>query len=227
MEKTTFDYFYSNENENFLFLQVPLPLMIDARFKNLSDGSKLLYGLLLRRTELSRKNNWKDEQNRIYIIYTIAEMMEDLNRCEQKVLKCMNELKTIGLVKTIRQGLTKPNIIYVMNFSTELKYNRPQNKPETGDNTQNNDLHGSATLKDTVREQRVTGSIYTHSNKNNFKNTDVSIYPTEVEIPAPENPPKLFLIDTIDTKETVTQRPSPKGEGLIVGGLNRRLKPSD
>jgi len=34
----------------------------------------------------------------------------------------MKELKEVGLVTTVRQGLTKPNLIYVMNFATEYKY---------------------------------------------------------------------------------------------------------
>ena len=122
MENRNFDYFYGNENENFLFLQIPFALISEEYFKKLSSDAKILYGLLLNRTSLSRKNGWQDEEKRIYIIYTMKEIMEDLNCCEKKSLKSMKELRDIGLVKTIRRGLNKPNIIYVINFPTNLKY---------------------------------------------------------------------------------------------------------
>jgi len=137
MEKREFDYFYENENENFLFLQIPMALMKDEKFKKLSNDSKLLYSLFLQRTSLSRKNGWKDEEGRVYIIYQITEIMDELNCWREKATKLMKELKEIGLIKTIRQGLTKPNIIYVMNFSTEYKYpvkDEPKN-PENAENT--------------------------------------------------------------------------------------------
>jgi len=117
-----FDYFHTNENEQYLFLQLPLMLLRDEKFKELSDGAKILYSLFLNRTSLSRKNNWADENGHVYIIYTIEEITEDLNCWEKKAVKAVRELKEVGLIKTVRRGMCKPNLIYVMNFATELKY---------------------------------------------------------------------------------------------------------
>lgn len=65
------DYYYGIEAEQFSFYRVPRLLIKDERFKKLSSDAKLLYGLMLDRMSLSIKNEWFDEDNRAYIIYTI------------------------------------------------------------------------------------------------------------------------------------------------------------
>ena len=66
-----FDYYYGIEAEQFSFYRVPRLLIKDARFKELSSDAKLLYGLMLDRLALSIKNGWLDEENRVYIHYTL------------------------------------------------------------------------------------------------------------------------------------------------------------
>ena len=73
-----FDYYYGIEAEQFSFYRVPRLLIKDARFKELSSDAKLLYGLMLDRLALSIKNGWLDEENRVYIHYTLDNIMEDL-----------------------------------------------------------------------------------------------------------------------------------------------------
>lgn len=70
------DYYYGIEAEQFSFYRVPRLLIKDERFKKLSSDAKLLYGLMLDRMSLSIKNEWFDEDNRAYIIYTIDSIME-------------------------------------------------------------------------------------------------------------------------------------------------------
>ena len=117
-----FDYFYGQQSEQYQFLQVPLMLIKEKEFKKLSGDAKILYSLLLNRTFLSIKNDWKDDQGRVYIYFTLEEIMEDLNCGKDKAVKSMKELKDIKLIESVRQGLGKPNIIYVKNFATALKY---------------------------------------------------------------------------------------------------------
>jgi len=70
MENKKFDYFHGTEHENYIFLQLPMALIKDDRFKGLSDSAKILYSLFLNRTSLSRKNGWIDEEDRVYgLIY--------------------------------------------------------------------------------------------------------------------------------------------------------------
>ena len=115
------DYYYGIEAEQFSFYRVPRLLIKDERFKKLSSDAKLLYGLMLDRLSLSIKNEWFDEDNRAYIIYTIDSIMEDLGCGKEKAVKVLAELdsvKGIGLVEKVRRGLGKPDIIYVKNFAS-------------------------------------------------------------------------------------------------------------
>ena len=55
------DYFYGAQSDQFSFYRVPTLLFTDARYRNISTDAKVLYGILLRRMDLSAKNNWIDE----------------------------------------------------------------------------------------------------------------------------------------------------------------------
>ena len=54
------DYFYGSEGEQYRFYQIPAILLEDEEYKKISDTAKLLYGILLSRLALSKKNNWID-----------------------------------------------------------------------------------------------------------------------------------------------------------------------
>ena len=88
----TLDYFYGNQSEMFTFYRIPKLLFTDPELKNISTETKVLYGLLLDRMSLSIKNNWTDDQSRVFIIFTIDEIMEALACAEQKAAKLLNEL---------------------------------------------------------------------------------------------------------------------------------------
>lgn len=114
----TFEYFYGRESDLFSFIRVPKALFKEERFKRLSAESKLLYGLLLDRMCLSAENGWLDEKNRVYIVFTIEEVQEELNCGSKKAVAIMKELEECGLIEKKRQGLSKPNLIYVKNFTS-------------------------------------------------------------------------------------------------------------
>ena len=131
-----FDYYYGIEAEQFSFYRVPRLLIKDTRFKELSSDAKLLYGLMLDRLALSIKNGWLDEENRVYIHYTLDNIMEDLGCAREKCAKVIAELdskKGIGLIEKKRQGLGKPDIIYVKNFATLDAAKEPGREPEKPD----------------------------------------------------------------------------------------------
>ena len=120
MPKTEFDYYYGIEAEQFTFVRVPKVLFTDKEhFGGLSNEAKLLYGLLLERMSLSRKNNWIDKHNRVYIIFPVEEIEEILDVGHEKALNLLKELDDqsgIGLVRKKRRGLGLPSILYVKNF---------------------------------------------------------------------------------------------------------------
>ena len=122
----TFDYFYGQEVEQFTFFRVPKLLITEPEFSGLSDSAKLMYGLFLDRTSLSRKNGWLDDRNRAYVIFSNEEIQEQLKCSKNTVTKVLSEIDTkkgIGLIERIRRGLGKPDIIYVKNFTSVLYRN--------------------------------------------------------------------------------------------------------
>ena len=127
MPKTEFDYYYGVEAEQFIFVRVPKVLFTDKEhFGSLSNEAKLLYGLLLERMSLSRKNNWIDKHNRVYIIFPVEEIEESLDVGHEKALNLLKELDDqsgIGLVKKKRRGLGLPSILYVKNFIVKGEQN--------------------------------------------------------------------------------------------------------
>lgn len=127
MPKNEFDYYYGVEAEQFTFVRVPKVLFTDKEhFGGLSNEAKLLYGLLLERMSLSRKNNWIDKHNRVYIIFPVEEIEESLDVGHEKALNLLKELDDqsgIGLVKKKRRGLGLPSILYVKNFIVKGEQN--------------------------------------------------------------------------------------------------------
>ena len=118
MERT-FAYHHGDEGEQYAFYRLPKALIIDSYFKYLSTDAKLLYGLMLDRLSLSVKNNWIDEENRVYIYFTLEDICELLNCKTDKAVKLLAELDTnkgIGLIERIKQGQGKPTKIYVKKF---------------------------------------------------------------------------------------------------------------
>ena len=111
------DYFYGPQAEQFAFYRIPKALFTDPAFRSISTGAKVLYGLLLDRMSLSARNDWLDEQGRVYIVFTVEEIMESLACGNKKAVGLLRELEVgADLIERRRQGLGKPNLIYVKNF---------------------------------------------------------------------------------------------------------------
>ena len=147
----TYDYFYGQQAEMFAFYRVPKVLFTEDCFWNVSTDAKLLYGILLDRMNLSARNGWLDEEGRVYIIFTIEE------------IKLLDELeKKCGLIERKRQGLGKPNLIYVKNFisgSVERQFLNCQK-----DN--------SGVVKNTIQELSKAQGNNTDSNYIDLSDTD-------------------------------------------------------
>jgi predicted transcriptional regulator len=117
-----FDYFYKRDLERFQFFMLPKILVTGEQFKTISSDAKILYACLFDRISLSAKNDWLDKEGRIYIIFTIEEIMRTINRSRPTAVKALDELDKntggIGLIERKRLGFGKPNIIYVKDFTS-------------------------------------------------------------------------------------------------------------
>jgi hypothetical protein len=58
---------------------------------------------MLDRMGLSRKNGWADGQDRVYIYFTLDEVMHRLHCGREKAVKLIAELVNIDLIETKRQ----------------------------------------------------------------------------------------------------------------------------
>lgn len=74
-----FRYFYGSSADQYSFIKIPKLLITDNQFSELTIQAKLLYGLLLDRMAMSIKNKWIDNQNRVYVIYPITEIQNDMH----------------------------------------------------------------------------------------------------------------------------------------------------
>lgn len=157
-----YDYFYGAESEQFSFYRIPKVLFTEERFRHISAEAKVLYGLLLDRMSLSAKNGWQDKENRVYIIFTIEDIMEAMGCADQKAGKLLYELESkCGLIERKRQGLGKPNLIYVKNFVTpsESRFLNREN-------------HDSGEVKITDQEPLKSRSNNTENNNTERSDTD-------------------------------------------------------
>ena len=129
------NYFTGGQADLFSFYRLPKILFIDPRFRAISAEAKILYGLLLDRMSLSVKNGWLDSTGRVYIIFTVEEIMESLACGNKKAVGLLRELEEkAGLIERRRQGLGRPNLIYVKNFTevSESHLQKCQNDTSSG-----------------------------------------------------------------------------------------------
>ena len=142
---------------------------------------------------LSLKNQWVDEQNRVYIIFSIDEVMEMMGCGNQKAVKILAELdgdKGIGLIEKKRQGLGRPNLIYIKNFLSQSS-GKPEKIQKCENHTSGNvisgqayqktekekcEFHTSGTVKTGNQKVWVSQANDTEWNKTDMKKT-VSIHP--------------------------------------------------
>ena len=122
------DYFYGPQAEQFAFYRIPKALFTDPAFRSISTDAKVLYGLLLDRMSLSARNNWLDDAGRVYIIFTVEEVMDALCCADNKATRLLRELEGVELIERKRRGLGKPSLIYVKNFISESSKLRIQSR---------------------------------------------------------------------------------------------------
>ena len=156
-----FDYFYEEQSESYSFYRIPKMLFTEEIFEALSTDAKVLYGLLLDRISLSRENGWLDDVGRVYVYYTIKSVKKSLRCANTKACGLLRELDEFGLIERKKQGLGKPTIIYVKDF-TRFR------KAELLDSDKWNSviLH-TGTLDNRKSETNKTEKNNTESNKTN------------------------------------------------------------
>lgn len=174
-----FAYFYEQESDVFSFYRIPKLLFTDECFQNLSVEAKVLYGLMLDRMSLSAKNGWFDKDKKVYIYFSVADVMRYLSCKKNKAIDTMKELDSdsgVGLIEKVRQGQGKPTRIYVKNFMA---------KQERQMELQIGKISGVGNTNILKLEKQTSGSSFLGSlevgknNPNNLKCNNTEISDTE------------------------------------------------
>ena len=156
-----FDYFYEEQSESYSFYRIPKMLFTEEIFEALSTDAKVLYGLLLDRISLSRENGWLDDAGRVYVYYTIKSVKKSMRCANTKACGLLRELDEFGLIERKKQGLGKPTIIYVKDFTRFRKAELLDSEK------QNSVILHTETLDNRKSETNKTEKNNTESNKTN------------------------------------------------------------
>ena len=217
-----FEYYHSRESEQFAFFRIPKALFTESLFQSLSTYAKLLYGMMLDRIGLSVRSGWVDEEDRVYIYYSLTDIMAHLGCGHNKAISLLKELdQDFGLIRRQKQGLGKPDRIYVMNFTTGDQSQAFDNgnsgemgtdngndyrvrkeevresdfrKPDLQTSEKRNSGHPESGSQEFLKSERSNNNI-----NNNYKNNTEPINPILAAAANEENP--ADRIDGFSTKQ--------------------------
>lgn len=133
----TYCCYLTRETDTPQYIKFPI-FLLDMK---LSHTAKLIYAVLLDRTNLSKVNGWIDEQGRVYITFSLESIMETIHKTRTPVKNAMRELYNADLIER-KRNYSAPNTIYVKLPSEGLKtdpqtagkpaISEPENRPSEG-----------------------------------------------------------------------------------------------
>ena len=198
------DYYKNNEILENSYYQIPQELFVNSLYKEkLNSDSKILYAFLLDRLSLSQKNHWFDEYGRVYLIFTREEVQNKLCLSEKTVTKAFKQLLEVNLIAEKRQGLGKPNLIYVGKIQHEEIISDIEQ-----DNIQilNSKNYGSGKVKNTTLDTEILPTINPHNIKTNIINTDsINLQSNEEYISLNEVKEKCKLKEFTKKEQTILE----------------------
>ena len=190
-----FNYYYGSQADQFSFIRIPKLMLTDATFSGLSIPAKMLYGVLLDRMSLSSKNGWFDEENRVFIIYQIGEIVEDLGFTKKKAMDLLSELEKFGLLEKKRRGKGLPNILYVKSFLTGIAGERGDDLGTSADAAGRNRDAENGTSPVNLCGDRSAGSGTSHEDSGMESGTSHGDRGDESSTPEVPNPGPLEVLD--------------------------------
>lgn len=164
------------------FYRVPKIFVESPFYKPMSTDAKFTYAILKDRFELSLRNNWIDKNGDVYLIYTVTELQEILGYGNKKVIKLKKELQEYGLLEEVRQGLNKPNLLYLGNVdyqdvSTEEIHSKPLSSAEVSKRHFQKNQGSVKTTCQEVSEQHTNDTDNSETELSNDTNRYGSDYP--------------------------------------------------
>ncbi|QXC54914.1 replication initiator protein A [Leuconostoc mesenteroides] len=117
MERVSRNQVETNER----FYKIPKALFENEFYADMKLETKMAYAILHDRFLLSIKNNWIDKNGDVYLIYKNSDLQTILSVGEKKVISLKKEPADFGLLEEERQGLNKPNRLYVGNINVDFE----------------------------------------------------------------------------------------------------------
>lgn len=158
---TEFSFYKSKEIYGEIYYQLPKVFFTNEKYKKMSNDSKIAYAILKDRFNHSIKNNWVDQEDNIYFIYTVEQLKELLNCAEGKVSKIKKELETVGLLFQKRSGFQMVNGKQE-NSPNKLYLGKPEVTPQDvyliQNNTNPNGSNGIAKIANPSESQQFNDS---------------------------------------------------------------------
>ena len=125
-----------NEVTHHKYYQVPKELYTNPRYKTvINNDAKMLYALLLDRMELSRTNGWVEADGTIFLIFKREDLADMLGICVTTVWRAIKQLKEVGLIEEKRQGLNRPNLIYIGKIDYSVSKEAAKNNDKISDDS--------------------------------------------------------------------------------------------
>jgi hypothetical protein len=174
---TNFNFYTADKAYGELYFQFPKVFLYSDKYKDLSDSAKIAYMVFKDRLQYSIKNSWVDENNHVYFIFTINEMMKLWNCSNKKAIKIKKELEEKNLLLQINSGFDPklkknlPNKLYLADLEVEsFEVYSYQNVAETLDN--------SGSVKSTPRQNEAetldnSGSVKSTHNQYKYIAKDI------------------------------------------------------
>ena len=159
------------------YLQFP-EFLLDL---SLTQTAKILYMVLYDRARLSKRNQWSDQEERIYIVFTINELCKTIGRGKSVVEQALSDLAAADLIRKKKGGFSKPNHIYVripLNDRFSVSSEKPVSiSPENQTSNVRKTGHDTTGLSDPNKV--IETSNIKQNNRNSLRNSAVIDYSCE------------------------------------------------
>ena len=198
------------------------------QYKHLTAQHILAYTLMRDRLQLSIIKQMQDENGTPFICYDLRNVAADVRCGEKKAGQLVNDLDNMGLIHKVRQGLGKPNRIYVHDvLETEPSKRLDRTRSKDGQEPQEEQLKScqeniaepsngqTRPVEGTVPEQSNGQSNKTDKNKTEISKTDNSN--------TDSNDTEISKTDNSNTDSNDTEISKTDNSNYSVNGNERAL----
>lgn len=149
---------YELETELTGYMPIPRQLLE----MDLPSTAMLLYGALLDRGTLSRKNHYADENGRVYVIYPVQRLAETFRISDTAVKRHLRELEHCGLIRRQRESRHSPSHIF-LNLPSGSIRGTPEGTIHPEERAKSPPQRGRKVPPNNQKQQQKQNNYYQHS----------------------------------------------------------------